>query len=148
MTASLTHWLYASTSRIGPADDEAQVADIVTVARDVNQRLSITGSLIYTGKRFAQYLEGPGDGLDVVRAKIANDPRHSDIVTLSEGSAAERRFAGWTLAYRGGAAFVERCIVLALSPHANDDMGRERLLRLMAEFEHQDRSPIIRQGEW
>jgi hypothetical protein len=140
MPQLLSFWMYASSSRIA-GDIDAEIERIVAQSRRKNKRLEITGAMIRTGNRFAQYVEGPSAAIAALRDMVMADPRHHDIVTLEEGTLSERRFAGWSLAYAGAAAFMERSIVLAQSSSASSEADRERLMRTMEEFERQSVIP-------
>lgn len=136
---AVAFWLYASRSTLAAGAAEAEVARIVEVSLGRNPGLRVTGALIFTGQRFAQYIEGPSESLADLRASIARDPRHRDIVTLLEGKEPERRFAGWTLAYAGPALYVSRTIErpLAAAGSGRPD-GADQLVRLMREFARSD----------
>ncbi len=95
---ALHRLLYASTARAGLGPDD--IADIVATAQRVNAELSVTGHLAFDGMAFAQILEGDGDTIKDLYAKIRRDRRHSGCVLLSFVPAAERRFDGWSMGYR------------------------------------------------
>ncbi|ANI79516.1 MULTISPECIES: BLUF domain-containing protein [Sphingobium] len=92
-------WFYISASRL--VDDEADevVCDIVNVSVARNRALGVTGALLFTGRNFAQYLEGPPRGVDQLRQSICLDMRHENIRTIAEGEYSHRRFVTWSLAY-------------------------------------------------
>ena len=77
------------------ADD---VRHILDAARRNNARLGLTGLLLHGTREFAQVLEGPRDAIDEMLLRLADDPRHRDIVTLARSEAPVRSFAGWTMA--------------------------------------------------
>ena len=62
-----------------------------------NRELEITGFLVCLGNTFFQALEGPADMVDhLYYSKIAQDPRHTDVVCLKTEIACEERiFEGW-----------------------------------------------------
>lgn len=130
------HWLYVSRSRLTAQEAAAQIDDIVAVARAGNERLDVTGTLIFTGCYFAQYIEGAPESVAKLRAIIVADNRHTDLVTLSEGPIAARRFATWSLAYAGPSQFVARTVAMPLAEidTSNFHAGVHKLLRLMDEF--------------
>ena len=65
-------WLYVSTSLLGQ-NAEAEIAGIRQIAESRNPELGLTGVLIFSGHRFAQFLEGPAGSLDVMKASIGRD---------------------------------------------------------------------------
>lgn len=73
---------------------------ILDGARSRNAELGITGMLLYSNGRFLQVLEGDADLVDVLYAKIANDPRHGHVRTVMSRSIKERDFPNWSMAYR------------------------------------------------
>jgi len=72
---------------------------IIDASRARNDRLRITGLLVYNGRHFAQILEGEGRDIRAVFATIAHDPRHEDITVLENGAVAARSFAEWSVRY-------------------------------------------------
>ena len=57
----------------------------------------ITGLLTFSGEVFAQFLEGPPESIHRLMDRLQVDPRHRDIIILSEGSDHERIFASWDM---------------------------------------------------
>ena len=74
--------LYVSTmsSPMGDAELEA----ILEVARAHNDAQAITGLLLVIDDVFIQVLEGAGDTLNQLVAKIGDDPRHRDMTIVSD----------------------------------------------------------------
>jgi hypothetical protein len=62
-----------------------------------NPRAGITGVLCCSGEVFLQVLEGGRMPVSALYNRIANDPRHHDVVLLSYEEIDERRFAGWSM---------------------------------------------------
>ena len=116
----------------------AQEADLTSLVADSHVRnasLRVTGALLFTGSKFAQYLEGTADALQLLMTSIRIDPRHQNIVVLAEGQREERQFARWTLAYAGPAVFVARVVQAALDDaQAGSPMKSRTLIRLLREF--------------
>jgi hypothetical protein len=99
-------WFYISTSKLIGRDVEDQVRNIVDVSLPRNRSLGVTGALLFTGTRFAQYLEGPSGGIAELRNSIMDDCRHEDIQTIASGPYEHRLFLRWSLAYAGPSPFV------------------------------------------
>lgn len=95
---ALSSLLYASTAKPGITKDE--IEDIVATAREHNGRNAISGILAFDGTGFAQILEGNGPDITALYERIKLDHRHSGCVLLSFTQIGERRFTGWTMAYR------------------------------------------------
>ncbi|MEM8955937.1 MAG: BLUF domain-containing protein [Verrucomicrobiota bacterium] len=68
-------------------------------ARVNNRSLGISGILLYEDNMFLQMIEGPARSIIKLYGTIRKDPRHKNIVTISEGDAIERQFGQWTMAH-------------------------------------------------
>lgn len=97
---------YISTARptVVPADVDA----ILAVSRRNNQRVRVTGLLLYNGKRFLQLLEGPVDAVEATYRRIAADPRHFALVRLSERTIEAREFGDWDMTFQRFAGALDR----------------------------------------
>ncbi|MGU3340708.1 BLUF domain-containing protein [Methylobacterium mesophilicum] len=80
--------LYVSRRLATPAD----VRDIVEASRSRNARLEVTGALVASRSRFAQILEGPRPGVEVLMDSIRSDPRHTGVEVLLFDDIERRRF--------------------------------------------------------
>lgn len=90
--------MYVSSARrkFGPAD----LAELLTVAREKNSRLGITGMLLYKAGLFLQVLEGDSVRVRELYSKIASDERHRACSVVLEGTLPERRFSDWSMGFR------------------------------------------------
>jgi hypothetical protein len=79
--------------------DDAAIEALLQSARRGNAGRGITGCLLFSGRCFAQVLEGERAEVESLVARVAADPRHSDVRVLSEGRCSEREYAGWTMGY-------------------------------------------------
>lgn len=73
--------------------------NLLTEARLRNQRLNITGHLLYFEGRFTQCIEGPSDSIDQLWASLKRDERQHDVQLLARYAIEERRFPEWTMAF-------------------------------------------------
>lgn len=91
----LVHLSYCShaPSPVG----QAELDRILEASQRNNQRDDITGLLTFSGEVFVQFLEGPPEALRRLMDRLQRDPRHSDIIILSEGSDHERILEGWDM---------------------------------------------------
>ena len=88
--------VYCSLASEG-VDDHA-VARIVEQAHAANPGLGITGMLVFGGGVFFQWIEGPRDHVLPLMDRIRADPRHHQVVTLSESEEVrERLFPDWDM---------------------------------------------------
>lgn len=127
--------LYVSRALVHGPEADCAVAEIVSVARERNGQLGVTGALLFTGDRFAQVLEGTRGAVKELMVRINRDARHTDIAIIREGTVAEARFAQWTLAYSGPSAFIDRTVARTLDEAFVSGRQRgDRLLRLLKEL--------------
>ena len=73
--------------------------EIIQTARRENPIRSITGTLMFDGERFCQYIEGDADHINNLSRAIAADPRHAEFRVVAEAEAKTRRFRVWSMAY-------------------------------------------------
>ena len=96
---------------------EADLEDLLAIARRNNRRIGVTGLLLFGGRRFLQALEGPEKNVGLIFDKIRADERHCAIVELARRPVEAREFGDWDMAFEpaGGAggglqAEVERLV--------------------------------------
>lgn len=68
-------------------------------AAQVNQKLAITGILIYENQHFGQTIEGPRSAVMQLWEKIQEDPRHHNVRLLEMGDIEARRFPAWSMRF-------------------------------------------------
>jgi hypothetical protein len=62
-----------------------------------NPTVGVTGVLCFSGAVYLQVLEGGRTQVSALYNRIAQDPRHHDVVLLSYDEIDERRFASWSM---------------------------------------------------
>lgn len=93
---ALHHFAYCSRVAVGV--DEAEVGRIVESAQRHNLDHGITGVLIFNRGVFFQWIEGPVDQVKRLIANLHGDPRHFDIVSLSQSEdKRERLYPNWEM---------------------------------------------------
>jgi len=104
MPEDLCRLVYHSANRImgADADIDRSLRDILAVARRNNQRLNVTGALMFTANGFVQVLEGPRAAVDQLFQAIKKDARHENVSVLMFAPVAERAFPHWSMAFVGG----------------------------------------------
>lgn len=60
-----------------------------------NERIDVTGVLVYAEDRFLQVIEGDHAAVGMLLERIAQDPLHTDLIIAFDEPAAARLFAGW-----------------------------------------------------
>jgi hypothetical protein len=94
------HVLYRS--RAAHPLTSAQLTDLLEQARAYNQQHQLTGLLCYSSTgHFVQLLEGPAPEVHARYARIRQDARHQEVVTLSDQVGTTRWFSDWQMAYVG-----------------------------------------------
>jgi hypothetical protein len=89
---------YISTA---PRDTtDAAVNAILASSRRNNSKVSVTGLLLFDGKRFLQALEGYEAAVLATFMRIKADPRHRACVELGRATITERAFGEWDMAWR------------------------------------------------
>ena len=93
---SLHNLIYCSLA--SPGMDPAEIHKIIATAKHHNPRFGITGLLVYGSGIFFQWLEGPKDNVTTLMKIIGDDPRHLNVVVLSEeDEIRERLFPDWDM---------------------------------------------------
>ena len=93
---SLHNLIYCSLAR--PNMDPAEIQNIIATAKHHNPRYGITGLLVYGSGIFFQWLEGPKDNVSSLMKIIGEDPRHLNVVVLSEeDEIRDRLFPDWDM---------------------------------------------------
>ena len=71
-------------SRATDCVSEESLQDILKASRHNNPSTGVSGMLLYKDGEFMQALEGEQEAVLKLMNRIAGDPRHSDILTLSK----------------------------------------------------------------
>jgi hypothetical protein len=90
--------VYVSSS-VKPFSNE-ELLQLLVKARQNNEKLGISGMLLYKDGDFMQALEGDEAKVRSLSAKIATDPRHKVVYTVLQGPCAEREFPDWSMGFR------------------------------------------------
>jgi hypothetical protein len=117
--------LYVSV--IAPDAPLSIIADIAAKSRSANQKLDITGLLIFDGMRFCQQLEGNRKEVLTLTERIRQDPRHTNVEIIHHGPLAERRFRRFSLGYTS----MEDVDVLAHMENLDGQAALEAFLGLL-----------------
>lgn len=129
--------LYVSRSTLSEAESEAAVPEIAVASRPRNRRAGITGGLIFTGVHFAQVLEGEPAALEALLARIASDPRHTDLTIVERRPILARGFERWDMAYSGPSFYMDRHVRPLLTGQGGGRLSREDAARKLTELTRQ-----------
>lgn len=129
--------LYVSKANLSEANAGEVVSQIVAVSRERNARLDVTGMLIFTGDHFAQVLEGPEAGLDLLMPSIRRDERHHSLQESAQ-RIETRSFGEWRMGYDGQSTYVDRLIRALFDPASKggSEEARVELQELMLLLAH------------
>ncbi|SFP88039.1 BLUF domain-containing protein [Hymenobacter arizonensis] len=97
LEASQYHILYRSHAT--HPTTEVQLQALLRKCRPYNAAHGITGLLLHSNGLFVQVLEGPEAAVCNLYARIKQDVRHSQVVTVSEGKGPARRFGHWDMGF-------------------------------------------------
>ncbi|MBX9716117.1 MAG: BLUF domain-containing protein [Burkholderiaceae bacterium] len=84
-------------SRAADSVNQNELVAILKKSKANNVNVGVTGVLCFSAGIFLQVLEGGRSAVSSLYNKIANDPRHHDVVLLSYEEVNERNFAGWSM---------------------------------------------------
>jgi hypothetical protein len=85
------------TSHRASTCDDREIQAIVKAAQKSNANSEMTGVLLYSATRFIQVLEGEGERLSDLYARIKQDKRHSEVKLVSLTKIKERVFPSWRM---------------------------------------------------
>lgn len=88
------------TSVRGTSCDEKEIQQIVAACKRNNPGRDITGVLLYSNKRFIQYLEGSKEDVRELYELIKKDTRHSGVMERVFTPITERIFPSWNMGYK------------------------------------------------
>jgi hypothetical protein len=91
------HLIYLSTTT--QAFREEELPEMLVRSRHNNERLGITGLLLYRHGSFLQALEGEREVVESLYVKITHDRRHHGLQILFNEKIPEREFPSWTMGF-------------------------------------------------
>ena len=128
--------IYVSVSTLKLPGQAGEVDAIVNWSQRHNHNLGVTGALVFTEKRFAQYLEGPAESIDSLMESIVKDPRHRKIDLVFRRPIMRRHFATWAMAYAGPSTFVTGHVLSLADARGENARNKyaDRLIEMMSQF--------------
>jgi Sensors of blue-light using FAD len=109
------------------AFNETTLLDLVGQCQRNNERLGITGILVYSDGNFIQVIEGADLVTHALYDRIALDARHRAVNTVAQQQIDSREFQGWSMAYN---ILPPKALRTHRTPHAFLDRARQRPLPL------------------
>lgn len=80
-------------------EGDSDLKSILEVSRSNNNKVDISGLLLYTNGLFIQLLEGKEDDVMETYNRIVKDPRHSDAVVVAKKNEEGRSFKNWSMGF-------------------------------------------------
>ena len=77
----------------------AELHELLTLARQRNAAINVTGLLLYHRQSFFQILEGEANDVMAVYARIERDQRHHRVLLLSRSETDTRNFGAWRMGF-------------------------------------------------
>lgn len=95
--SSLIHLVYASVAT--REFEPPQLAELLRESRLGNERVNVTGMLLYSEGSFFQVLEGEPAVVDALSQKIHADRRHKNMIVIVREPIARRAFEEWSMGF-------------------------------------------------
>jgi hypothetical protein len=76
-----------------------ELVELLERARACNERVGLSGMLLYSSQSFLQVLEGEEVALQETYARIHNDPRHTNLRLLLDELVSARLFPDWSMGF-------------------------------------------------
>ena len=95
-------------SRVANGGEPIDVRHILGRSRMRNRQLDVTGMLTFSGRHFAQVLEGTTEAIDELVADVAADSRHADFRLVFRKPIVKREYSDWDMGYIEGFGAAER----------------------------------------
>ena len=86
-------------SRSAEDIDDRTIRNILALSRRTNRMLDLTGCLTFTGRHFAQVIEGREEALADLLPRIAADRRHFEFRLVLDRAVTLREYPLWSMAY-------------------------------------------------
>lgn len=101
------HQVIYSSAAVAPFT-ETELGQLLARARVNNERLGISGLLLYDEGSFLQVLEGEQQVIEKLYDKIEQDKRHHRLVALLRRDVEERHFGQWRMGFAAVNAFSKK----------------------------------------
>ena len=96
-SGDLLSLIYLSAARVPFSRQD--LLELLTLSRENNSKLGITGMLLFKAGNFLQVLEGEEKQVLPLYEKIALDRRHRKLITLSQERCTHRNFPDWSMGF-------------------------------------------------
>ncbi len=93
----LIHIIYTSTA--AQEMSEKELANLLAISVEHNEKVGLTGMLLHRKGRFMQVIEGEAELVDRLMAAIKKDPRHTSVFILERHVIPVRHFSKWGMGF-------------------------------------------------
>lgn len=93
----LVQLVYVSAAAVPFSNEELDA--LLSLARENNSSLDVTGILLFTDQTFFQVLEGDPVVVQGLYEKIEADRRHNNVLMLAKQDIADRNFGDWSMGF-------------------------------------------------
>lgn len=83
--------------------DDGDLEQVLTSAREFNERCGVTGLLVYAHPSFLQVLEGDVEAVEAAYAAAAASGKHTNLRRTTVHASGERRFPQWSMGFEHAA---------------------------------------------
>ena len=77
-----------------------QLVELIEQIRPKNERLGVTGLLLYSGGDVIQTIEGEPAVVETIFDSIRVDPRHVEVRVVDRRLSDDRAFSSWSMGFR------------------------------------------------
>jgi hypothetical protein len=112
----------------------AELVELIEQIRPKNERLGVTGLLLYSGGNVIQTLEGTSYAVDAVFDAIQADSRHGDVHVVERRAVDERSYGTWSMGFRNVSAR-EVAQLQDFGAFARDSVGHDLTPHATSAFE-------------
>jgi len=93
---------YSRNAILGDADKlSTEISSILAKSQANNERVGVTGALMFNSGCFAQVLEGSRLAVEEVFERIQQDDRHGEVSLLAFEPSPSRAFENWSMGFVG-----------------------------------------------
>jgi Ni,Fe-hydrogenase maturation factor len=122
------------TSSVTDLMSVSQLVELIEQIRPKNERLGLTGLLLYSGGNVIQTLEGTSHAVYEVFDAIRADARHGDVRIVDRRYVDARSFATWSMGFRNVSAR-EMTDLQDFNGFARQSVGRDLVDHAASAFE-------------
>jgi hypothetical protein len=94
-------YLVAYVSSAVQLFSDTELEALLNKSRANNEKVGVTGMLLYKDGNFMQVLEGSKESVISVLKRVEADPRHCGVIRLFEQEEDKRDFGDWSMGLNG-----------------------------------------------